>query len=187
MLKEELLRLSRARDGHFSFESGHHGRLWLDLDLLVSDPAPLAAACRDLADQLRPDRPDLVCGPMIGGGLLAYRVAEELGCAFAYAERGSDASYRIPDSMLRRCAGRRVAIVDDVMNAGSALTATYRELIGQAAEVSSCAALMVLGDTPGRLTAGFGIPLRVLARIPNQLWLPPACPDCAAGVALDVR
>lgn len=179
---DQILHLSRAERGHFAFESGHHGRLWLDLDLLLADPARIAGACRTLAELLRPDRPEVVCGPMSGGALVAYRVAEELRCDFAYAERGPEAAYRIPAAMRRICAARRVAVVDDVINAGSAVSATIRELPD--AVVCATGALLVLGDGP---QPGPGVPLRTPARIPNELWRPQDCPDCAAGIALGVR
>ena len=34
----ELLNLLHSRQGHFRFESGHHGNLWLDLELLFLRP-----------------------------------------------------------------------------------------------------------------------------------------------------
>ncbi|HVX47336.1 MAG TPA: phosphoribosyltransferase family protein [Mycobacteriales bacterium] len=175
---DEILRRSAARRGHFAFESGYHGRLWLDLDLLLSEPARIAPVVRVLARLLRPDRPEIVCGPMSGGALVAYRVAEQLGCGFAYADRVPDTTYRIPPVMRRHCAGRRVAIVDDVVNAGSAVMATARELPD--AVICAIGALLVLGDGPD-----VTVPLRSPARIANELWRPEHCPDCAAGLALE--
>ena len=37
-MQEQVARLLPKRDGHFVFESGHHGQVWLDLELLFLRP-----------------------------------------------------------------------------------------------------------------------------------------------------
>jgi orotate phosphoribosyltransferase len=44
VLQEEIVDLMSGTSGHFRFESGHHGELWLELDSLFVRPdagAPL--------------------------------------------------------------------------------------------------------------------------------------------------
>lgn len=38
-LRQSLLSAVQAEDGHFLYESGHHGDLWLDLNRLFVDVA----------------------------------------------------------------------------------------------------------------------------------------------------
>ena len=40
-----------ARTGHFRFESGHHGELWLELDALSWSAAALDPVVADLAER----------------------------------------------------------------------------------------------------------------------------------------
>ena len=40
------------RRGHFRFESGYHGEIWLDLDRLFADPRRIAPLARELAGRL---------------------------------------------------------------------------------------------------------------------------------------
>src|SRR4051812_35588867 len=82
-----LLDLVSARHEHFLLESGHHGALWLDLDALFADPRRLAPMVESLASDLRPFRPELICGPLLGGAFLALLVARELGIGFCFTER----------------------------------------------------------------------------------------------------
>jgi orotate phosphoribosyltransferase len=40
---EKLLELVRGRQGHFQFECGHHGDLWLELERLCMYPREIQA------------------------------------------------------------------------------------------------------------------------------------------------
>jgi orotate phosphoribosyltransferase len=51
-MEAELVDLLSTRQGHFQLESGHHGNLWLDLDLLFLQPKRLLPFARDLARRL---------------------------------------------------------------------------------------------------------------------------------------
>jgi hypothetical protein len=51
-LDEELLALLPRHQGHFRLESGHHGNLWLDLDLLFLRPTHLRRFVAALALRL---------------------------------------------------------------------------------------------------------------------------------------
>src|SRR5918996_2835090 len=83
----ELLNLLHARQGHFKLESGHHGNLWLDLDLLFLRPKEIQPFVIELARKISSFDIDAICGPMIGGALVAQTLALELGVDFLYTER----------------------------------------------------------------------------------------------------
>ena len=78
--------LLAARTGHFLLESGHHGELRLELNLLFTDPARVQPLVEELAALLRPHRVDVVCGPVAGGALLGQLVAARLGAGGADGE-----------------------------------------------------------------------------------------------------
>jgi len=70
-LQKELISLLAARKGHFLLESGHHGDLWLDLELLCLRPKQIEPFVEDLARQLQPHTVDAVCGPFNEGAFVA--------------------------------------------------------------------------------------------------------------------
>ncbi|HEX8242577.1 MAG TPA: phosphoribosyltransferase family protein, partial [Longimicrobium sp.] len=150
-----FLQLVDGRRGHFRLESGHHGGLWLDLDALFADPARIEPFVARLAGALRTHRVEAVCGPLLGGAFLAQLVARALGAEFCFTERVAvtgpgglfGARYRLPPAYAPRLRGRRVAMVDDVMSAGSALRGTYAELQSHGAEPVAAGALLVLGSS----------------------------------------
>jgi orotate phosphoribosyltransferase len=185
-VRDELLGLMNGRRGHFVFESGHHGDLWLDLDGLFSRPAALTPAVDALAERLTAWRPEVVCGPLTGGAFLAHAVAARLDLGFCWSERSGPGSgelygvrYRIPGTP--DPSGRRVAVVDDVINAGSAVRATLAALEDAGAVPVAVAALLALGTPAAELAAARGLGLETLGDVPNSLWSPAACPLCAAG------
>lgn len=193
MTADAFLALVSGRRGHFRLESGHHGGLWLELDALFADPRRIEPFAAALADAIRPYGVDAVCGPLLGGAFLAQLVARALGVEFWFTERVMPvdaeglyrASYRLPPAFRARVHGRRVAMVDDVMSAGSALRGTYAELQAHGAEPVLAGVLLVLGSTGADFFTERRIPVEAVARDDYPLWLPADCPHCAAGVPLE--
>jgi orotate phosphoribosyltransferase len=190
---DDLIDALAARRGHFRLESGHHGELWLDLDALFARPARLAAFLQQLAQRLSAHGADVVCGPLVGGAFVAQAVSAQLDVECSWTERVESPSaealyaarYRVPDPLRERLSGRAVAIVDDVINAGSATRATLADLRACGARPVAIGALLVLGPGAADLAAAEDLRLESVASLPNTLWAPEACPLCAAGVALD--
>jgi orotate phosphoribosyltransferase len=134
-----------------------------------------------------------VCGPLLGGAFLAQLLAQRLGAEFYFAEREMPddprglyrARYRVPPVLAARVANKRLAIVDDVMSAGSALRGTYADLQAHGATCVVAGALLVLGSTGVGFFAGEGVPVEATVRHDFELWEPARCPLCAAGMPLE--
>lgn len=187
------MHLLAARRGHFSLESGHHGDLWLDLELLFLRPRAIQPFAQELARRLSAHAIDAVCGPLVEGAFVAQLVAAELDVEFTYAEsvRHPDSDglypveYRLPTALRLAVRGKSVAIVNDVINAGSAVGGAFRDLEACGAKPVAIGALLVLGSWSERFAADKGVPLECLATLPNTIWTPLTCPLCASGTPLD--
>jgi orotate phosphoribosyltransferase len=174
-----------ATRGHFRYESGHHGDLWLDLDALLVDARAVHGWAAALAEQVAACRPEVVCGPLTGGAFVAQALAAATGAAFVFAERKlveRNVDYRIPDGLRTRLAGRRVVLADDAVNAGSALLATLADARRCGAEPAGFASLITLGDAAASIAARHGMPFAYLIALERSLWPAQECPLCAAGV-----
>ena len=187
-MRSDLASLVRQRHGHFELESGHHGDLWLDLEALCSNPKAVRPLAAELAKRLRPYRAEVICGPLVEGAFVGLMVADELGLELVYAapEASSNpsalfpVSYRIP-AALRLLEGRRVAIVNDVINAGSAVRGSLDNLAACGAYAVVIGTLLSLGSRPSELAKEYSVPLESLDTEANLVWTPSECPLCAAG------
>jgi orotate phosphoribosyltransferase len=184
-----VARLARPRQGHFDLGTGYHGDLWLDLDALFLRPALLRPHIRWLADRLAEHEVDAVCGPMEGGALLAQAIAGSLEVAFLPAYRGPAApgapatAYRLPP-VPGGIGGWRVAVVDDAVNAGTAVRACADLLRGAGAVPVAVGALLGLGPACSAIAQALSVPFHAAGTLDSQAWPADQCPLCAGDVPL---
>lgn len=221
----ELAGLFRARHGHFLFESGHHGELWLDLERLFLHPERVAPFAERLAERIARHHVTAVCGPLVEGAFVALSVAAKLGVPFTYSEPVANSAsvaesppvansasvadsaqvanseslansapaasaragalfsrkYRVPPPLREELRGKRVAIINDVINAGSAVRATLEDLRSCGADPVVVGALMVLGPSAARFAADEKLGLETISSREGELWTPAECPLCKRG------
>jgi orotate phosphoribosyltransferase len=190
---DPLLTLAAARRGHFRLESGHHGELWRDLDPWFLRPTALQPFAQALAGQLAPHHPAAKAGPHGGGAFQAQMIATILDIEFYYAERFAPppgdtlyaVQYRVPPALRAGLRGKAVAVVDDVISAGSAVRSTLADLRAGGARPVALGALLVMTDAAATFATAQGLPLEHLAQINPGIWLPAECPLCTAGVPLE--
>lgn len=186
-MRNEISRLLRERKGHFVFESGHHGETWLDLESLFLRPDRVEPLAKALADRIRGYGVEIVCGPLTEGAFLALMVAKALRISFGYATRDSSAgqvAYGIPQRLAPEFAGKKVAIIDDVINAGSAVGGTIDALRAVGAKSVVIGAIAVYGGSAGELAARNALALEALDERESRIWEPDNCPLCAQEIPL---
>lgn len=191
-LQSEVARLLPVRKGHFLLESGHHGDFWLDLELLCLRPERIQPLAAQIARRLAPHDIEIVCGPLVEGAFVALMVASELRVPFTYAERFADpgnrdlypVQYQLPQALRAEVRGKRVAIVNDVFNAGSAVRGTLADLKSCGAETVAIGTIAVLGNLAAKFASEQGLALETIASLGNQIWEPSECPLCARGISL---
>jgi orotate phosphoribosyltransferase len=124
MNREDVLRHYRESgallEGHFLLTSGLHSPVYMQSARVLMYPERAAALCAALADRIRaklgPDPVDIVCAPAMGGVVVGYELARQLGVPGIFAERvdGRFALRRgfdIPK-------GARVLMAEDVVTTG---------------------------------------------------------------------
>ncbi len=173
-------------------ESGLHCGMWFDLEAMFADQTALDPFVTQLAQSLRRHNIEAVCGPLTGGAFLAQLLARLLGSEFYFTTpapsegKGAfSARYQLPPGIGHRLLGKRVAIVDDVMSAGSSLRATLIAIESHGAIAVVVGALHVLGTAGADFFKERGLRIETTGRTPFDSWRPPECPLCAAGVPLD--
>jgi orotate phosphoribosyltransferase len=194
-----ILNTLPARRGHFLLESGYHSDVWFNLDAMFLEPDALAPLVDQLADLLRPHNVSAICGPLLGGAFLAQALAMRMGLHFYYtqpetARDGSNkssnrelfnAKYLLPADLRRRVSDERVAIVDDVISAGSSVRATAKELADAGATIAVVGTIMLLGNEASRHFLETNVPLVSVTQLTFNLWPPDDCPLCDDALALE--
>jgi orotate phosphoribosyltransferase len=181
-----------SREGHFLLESGYHSDLWFELDALFVDTERIAPLILTLANQLRPYEPTAICGPLLGGAFLALSIARELKLKFYFTRQQPNdehsvlyqAVYSLSSALDQVIGGERVAVVDDVISAGSSVRATCESLKKSDARIVVIGTLMLLGVAAENHFAQLSIPIAAVSRRDFNLWNPDECPACRARVPL---
>ena len=187
-MRSHVSELARPRRGHFDLGTGYQGDLWLDLDGLFLFPDRLRPDVQRLADRLGRYQPGAVCGPLAGGAFLALMIAGMLGAAFLPAYPGPSqppGASRLAQALRDRIGGWRVAVVDDAINAGTAVRASCQELRDAGAAPVAVAALLAVGRASTVVTGTLGLPFHAAATMPSQVWPASGCPLCQSGTPLD--
>lgn len=105
-------------EGHFKLSSGLHSSVYLQCARVLMDPARAGRLCAAFADKLRATgaEVDLVVSPAMGGVIVGYEVARQLGVDGIFTERveGEFAlrrGFEIPK-------GARILMMEDVITTG---------------------------------------------------------------------
>lgn len=105
--------------GHFILTSGLHSDQYIEKFRLLEQPYFCEKFAKSIADYFRKDEPTVVVGPAMGGILLAYEVARQLGVRMAFPERVEG------KFMFRRgfnfTEEDRILLVEDVVTTGGSL------------------------------------------------------------------
>ena len=78
--------------------------------------------------------------------------------------------------------GWRVAVVDDAVNAGTAVAACLEAVHGRGAVPVAVAALVALGEASAIVPARMRVPFYPASTVPSRAWPAERCPLCADGI-----
>jgi orotate phosphoribosyltransferase len=181
----EILAEARAivTASHVVYTSGKHGSAYVNKDAVYPNTARVAELCRFLGDAAAPHRPEIVCGPATGGIILAQWTAHHLGVPAVYAEKAPDGGMVLKRGYDKLVAGRRVLVVEDVLNTGGSIRDTVRAVRAAGGDVVAAAALVNRG---GVTAADVEAPaLTALLDVELDAWDAADCPLCRDRVPVN--
>jgi orotate phosphoribosyltransferase len=163
----------------------------MELDQLFTHPAALQPFVIELGNRIARHGIEAVYGPLTGGAFLAYAIADHLAVDFGFLERIPSerpglfpVDYRLAPALRAAATGRRVALVDDAISAGSAVQAALADLTSCGAIRVALGALITIGPRAAALAAEEHLPLESLIELPAAVYAPTQCPLCALGAPL---
>ncbi|MBD3426928.1 MAG: orotate phosphoribosyltransferase [Candidatus Omnitrophica bacterium] len=179
-IMDMLKKTGAFQQGHFKLSSGLHSGAYLQCALVLQNPVIAARLCETLAMKFRPDAPDVVVGPAMGGIVLAYELARALKARAIFTERGQDGkmALRRGFSVSPR---NKVLIAEDVLTTGRSVKEVV-SLLGQDSIKPVGIASLVNRSTSG-IDFG-GIKCESLIKLDIPTFEEAQCPLCQEGVPL---
>ena len=175
--------------GHFVLTSGLHSPYYLQCARVLMDPARAARLVKALALRVAASAPDLVVAPALGGIVLGYELARQLGRPSIFVERVEGSftlrrGFEVPP-------GSRIVVAEDVITTGLSTRECMACCRAQGGEIVAVACLV--DRSAGK--AELGVPLVCLAsldlptyaqhKLPPELAAIPAVKPGSRG--LDAR
>lgn len=171
------------RDGHIVYTSGRHGSAYVNKDAVYPHTERVRELCGLLAQAAGPLGAEIVCGPAMGGIILAQWTGHHLGLPAVYAEKAPEGGMVLRRGYDRLVRGRRVLVVEDVVNTGGSLADTIRAVRAAGGTVAGAVALCNRG---GVTAAALDVPaLHALVELSLESWAAEECPLCRRGVPVD--
>lgn len=161
--------------GHFLLSSGKHSGGYCQCAQLLRFPDKAAAVLESVAEQVKDLPITKVCGPAMGGVIVSYELARQLGRESIFTERKDG------EMQLRRGftvgEGDKILITEDVVTTGKSTMETVRALESMGAEVIGVACI---ADRRGPDCA-LNLPVYSAVKLDIQVYEPEDCPLCAEG------
>ena len=179
MKPESVIKIFKETDalleGHFILSSGLHSPVYLQCAMALQSPKIAEQFAQAIADKFRGDKIETVAAPAIGGLIIGYEVARQLGARFIWTEREHGQMTLRRGFTLRK--GERVLVVEDVITTGGSTRETIEALIAYGAQV--VAAASIIDRSAGK--ADVGVMRFSLATLDVPAVAPHQCEACARG------
>src|SRR6476661_751659 len=142
-LQEQLRQESALLQGHFRLSSGLHSDTYVQCARFLRKPELAAAAMAELASQIHAAglQPDVVVGPAMGGVVVSYELARQLGVPSLFTERDEQGQMTLRRGFTIE-PGEKVVIAEDVVTTGKSTLEVAKVLRAMGAEVLAVASLI---------------------------------------------
>ncbi|QNH62657.1 orotate phosphoribosyltransferase [Hymenobacter sediminicola] len=178
-LEQQLLQEDALLRGHFRLSSGLHSDTYVQCARFLRRPDLAAPAAAELAHRIQAAglQPDVVVGPAMGGVVIGYELARQLGVPGIFTER-DDAGQMTLRRGFTIEPGQKIVIAEDVVTTGKSTNEVARLLEALGAKV--LAVVSLIDRTSGK--AGLSFPNFALLPVTAATYAPDECPLCRAGI-----
>lgn len=163
-------------NGHFRLSSGRHSNRFIQKFRILESPPLVEAVAREIAGAFRKDNVTIVVSAAVGGIVLGYEVARQLGTDAIFVEKENGVA------TLRRSfqltPQDRVLVVEDVVTTGMSV----REVLNVVREHG--ATPVGVGLIVERGEADFGVRTHALLKLPIESYEAAECPQCKRGESI---
>ena len=184
---------------HFVYVTGEHGDGWIDKDAIFPHTDRISRLAELLAEALAGRELDIVCGPATGGLVVSQWTAHHLSLPSVFCDHGKEHGYHPADAapgplrppfVLKRgydrlVDGKRVLVVDDVVNTGESIAETVRAVRGAGGDPVTVGALCTRGNASADALECDDFVYLTEVEIPS--WPADECRLCREGVPVNTQ
>src|SRR5205807_4263377 len=127
-------------EGHFVLSSGLHSSVYLQCAIALQSTRDAIDFGAALAEHFKSHQIETVASPAIGGIVIGYEVARQLGARFIWTEREEGRTILRRGFTVRE--GERVLVVEDVITTGGSTRETIEALSRAGAKVVAAASII---------------------------------------------
>lgn len=172
----EIFKQSEALlEGHFLLTSGLHSSRYIQCAQVLQHPKFTADLCKEIAHYFADKGVQTVIGPAMGGIVVSYETARQLGVRTLFTERENGVM------TLRRnfklSPGEKVLVVEDVVTTGGSVKEVLEVVKAAGAEAVGVGVLVE--RSAGK--TDFGVPLKAVLTLSVETFKPEECPLCKNG------
>ena len=180
-IEEKMSLLSEAQvlqTGHFRLTSGRHSDKYMQCARVFEDAKFSEPMCKDIAEAFKGQGITLVVGPALGGVIISYEVARQLGVRNIFAERENGTMTLRRGFSINQ--GEKVLVVEDTITTGGSVKEVIELVTKNGGVVVGVGS--VVDRSNGKVD--FGVPLHAAVAMEVVSYEEDECPLCKAGLAI---
>ncbi len=186
MNQEKVLNVFRKTNallvGHFLLTSGKHSNIYLEKFMVLQHPVYTEKLAKEIAKHFKKKKPDVVIGAAVGGIILSYEVARQLGVRGIFMEREEGKLVLRRNFEIKK--GEKVLIVEDIVTTGGSVKELIDSLKNYDCKITGIGIL--INRSGEELDFGVGDTF-ALATVDVSSYEPDDCPLCKKQVPLTAR
>jgi orotate phosphoribosyltransferase len=167
--------------GHFLLSSGLHSDIYFEKFRLLENPQLVKEIISLKKEEIKSLNPTLCIGPLTGGALVAFAVADLIGTRAIYLEKENDVFILKRDFKILE--NDKILICDDVLTTGGSFLKIKKAIANYTNQIIGYFVLVDRSTTKLQEIE----PLISVYREAVKTYNPEECPLCRAGVPLEKR
>lgn len=171
-----LLETGALLEGHFLLTSGRHSDRFIMCSKLMMFPDKAEVVLKNVEEKLRDVEFDVVVGPAMGGVLVSYEIARQMGKVAMFTEKEGEGFVLRRGFEIKK--GQKVLIAEDVVTTGKSSGGTIEVVKALGGEVVGIACIV------DRSSREFENPIYSAIKLNIETYEEADCPLCKKGIPL---
>lgn len=175
MVEEILKQVGALLEGHFLLSSGKHSNKYCQCAKLLQYPAKAEKVISVVAEKLKDIEFDIIVGPAMGGVIVSYELARQIGKPGIFSERVDGLMTFKRGFDIKK--GQKVLISEDVVTTGKSSFETAELIKAMGGEVIGIACIV------DRSSSKISLPIYSAIKLNIETFDKEVCPLCKSGIA----